>query len=221
MSMGNGNPVLHACYLENIDLVNNNKACFLGKIKDMVLNKLGFSESWQNQGSNQPKNLLRQMCKRVRNIYQLHWRTNVHNPDPHNKLRIYMKFKHSFRYENYLSIMTKFHTRKLFTKLRISAHDLLIEHGIYHQPKVPVEDRLCTSCKVIDGEIHFVMACTAQNGFTRPRQLMLQNVSDECPGFTNMDVYDKFICIMTPNYEMLCKITEKFLINMVNIRGHQ
>ncbi len=45
MSRGNGNPVLHACYLENIDLVNNNKACFLGKIKNIVLNKLGFSES--------------------------------------------------------------------------------------------------------------------------------------------------------------------------------
>ncbi len=61
MSRVNGNPVLHVCYLENIDLVNNNKACFLGKIKDMVLNKLGFSESWQNQGSNQPNHLLRQM----------------------------------------------------------------------------------------------------------------------------------------------------------------
>ncbi len=98
------------------------------------------------------------------------------------------------------------------SKLRIGAHDLLIERGRYYQPKLPVEDRLCTSCKVIDDEVHFVMTCTTQNGFIRPRQLMLQKYSDECPGFTNMDLYDKFICIMTPNNEILYKITEKFLI---------
>ncbi len=45
-----------------------------------------------------------------------------------------MKFTYSLKYENYLSIMTKFESRKLFTKLRISAHDLLIECGRYCQP---------------------------------------------------------------------------------------
>ncbi len=129
-----------------------------------------------------------------------------------------MKFKYSFKYENDLSIMTKFDPRKLFTKWRISEHDLLIEHGRYRQPKLPVNDRLCTSCKVIDDEVHFGMACTVQNGFAKPK--MLQKFSDECPEFTNMDIYDKFNCIMTPYNEILCKITEKFPINMVNIRGH-
>ncbi len=65
-----------------------------------------------------------------------------------------------------------------------------------------------------------IWTCTAQNGFTRPREIKLQIFSDECPGFTNMDLYNKFICTMTPNNETLCKITEKFLINMVNIMGH-
>ncbi len=63
-------------------------------------------------------------------------------------------------------------SRKLFTKLRINAHDLLIEHGRYFQPILPVEDRLCTSCKAIDEEVHFVMTFTAQNRFTRPQELM-------------------------------------------------
>ncbi len=90
-----------------------------------------------------------------------------------------MKFKYSFNYENYLSIMTKCDSRKLFTKLRISAHDLLMKCGRYSQPTLLVEDRLCTNCKVIDDEVHFVMTCTAQNGFTRPSQLMLQTFSDE------------------------------------------
>ncbi len=49
---------------------------------------------------------------------------------------------------------------------------------------------------------------------------MLHKFSDKCPGFANLDLYDKFICIMTPNNEILCKITEKFVINMVNISDH-
>ncbi len=34
--------------------------------------------------------------------------------------------------------MTKFDSRKCFTKLRISAHDLLIERRRYRQPKLSV-----------------------------------------------------------------------------------
>ena len=81
-------------------------------------------------------------------------------------------------YENYLSIMTKSDSRKLFTKQRISAHNLLllIEHGRYRQPKLLVDDRLCTSCKVIDDEVHFVMTCTAHNGFSIFRQLNVTEI---------------------------------------------
>ncbi len=107
---------------------------------------------------------------------------------------------------------------KYSQKLRISAHDLLIERGRYRQPKLQVQDRLCTSCKAIDDEVHFVMTWTSQNGFTR--ELVLQKCSDQCPGSTNMDLYDKYICIITPNSEILCKLTETFLINIVNIRDH-
>ncbi len=67
------------------------------------------------------------------------------------------------------------------------------------QPKLLVEDRLCTSCKAIAGELHFVMTCTAQNGFTRPRQLMLQKYFDECPGFTFL-TYLNFYSVLPATY---------------------
>ncbi len=43
--MGNGNHVLHACYM-NHDFINKDNNCFLGKVKDIVLNKLEFNEAW-------------------------------------------------------------------------------------------------------------------------------------------------------------------------------
>ena len=220
IAKGNNNPILNACYLENVNLVNKNKPCFLTKIKDIVLNKLGFQEAWNNQGATQTNSLLRKICKRAKNIYKLHWTNNVHNLDPHNKLRTYMKFKQDFKAENYLSFMAKSESRKLFTKLRISAHDLKIERERYQYPSIPVEERLCTSCGVIENEIHFVMTCSAHSQFTRVREKFLNEIVDIVPEFADMSTQDKFIFIMSVDDETLCKVVEKFMNNMVNIRGH-
>ncbi len=46
------------------------------------------------------------------------------------------------------------------TKLRISAHDLLIERGRYFRPKIPREQRLCTTCNKVEDEEHFLLFCT-------------------------------------------------------------
>ncbi len=35
-----------------------------------------------------------------------------------------------------------------------------------------------------------------------------------------MNLYDKYIYIMSRDSEILCKITEKLLTNMVNIKGY-
>ncbi len=45
VAKGNSNSLLEACYLENVNLVNNGKACWLGQIKNIVLNTLGFQEA--------------------------------------------------------------------------------------------------------------------------------------------------------------------------------
>ena len=48
--------------------------------------------------------------------------------------------------------------QKTITKLRISAHNLMIETGRYKRPnKVPLENRVCDLCGTIENEIHFVM----------------------------------------------------------------
>ena len=38
-------------------------------------------------------------------------------------------------------------------------HSLEIERGRYTRPKVNVDQRLCMSCNVVEGEEHFVLHC--------------------------------------------------------------
>ena len=62
------------------------------------------------------------------------------------KLDTYLSLKQSFCMEPYLSL-GNFHHRRAICKIRISAHNLMIESGRYHKPKpLPREDRLCRKC---------------------------------------------------------------------------
>ncbi len=61
---------------------------------------------------------------------------------------------------NYLSFGIKKSTTRELTKIRISAHDLLIERGRYFRPKLPRAQRLCSTCNEVEDEEHFVLFCT-------------------------------------------------------------
>ena len=77
------------------------------------------------------------------------------------KLRSYRTFKSTFEQEPYLHLPR--HLRIPLTRLRTSAHQLMIEIGRYHRPPIPVEDRLCPTCNVIEDEEHFMLECTQYN----------------------------------------------------------
>jgi hypothetical protein len=67
----------------------------------------------------------------------------------------------SDQFEKNLKI-SNFEYRKLITKLRISEHNLLIEKG--RHLKIPREQRLCSHCKCIDDEKHFLLHRTINSG---------------------------------------------------------
>ena len=64
--------------------------------------------------------------------------------------------------EPYLSL-TNFHHRRAICKMRISAHNLMIEFGRYKKPKpLPREEQICQNCNLneVENEIHFLTQCT-------------------------------------------------------------
>jgi hypothetical protein len=61
--------------------------------------------------------------------------------------------------EEYLTTIKNPCQRRLYTKLRISNHKLLIECGRYQQ--IPKEERICRHCNLnsIEDEFHFAFEC--------------------------------------------------------------
>jgi hypothetical protein len=69
---------------------------------------------------------------------------------------------------------------KHLTKLRISAHTLLIEKGRYHRPKISRNLRLCSSCNKIEDEEHFMLYCNRYYSLHKSLFSNLNINSDYC-----------------------------------------
>ena len=80
------------------------------------------------------------------------------------KLRTYCRFKFNFSLENYVLLFQK-SLRANFSRLRLSAHSLMIEKGRHFTKKIPVENRLCKLCNFneIEDEFHFMIKCSYYN----------------------------------------------------------
>ena len=100
----------------------------------------------------------------VQESFMAEWGLDLSRPlakkgDGENKLRTYRLFKDSFHFENYLdNVKIKKH-RVALTRFRLSCHNLQIEAGRHHIPKIPYDRRLCEECGVIQDEIHALLFC--------------------------------------------------------------
>ena len=83
----------------------------------------------------------------------------------HAKLELYQKLKPRFesRPEPYLTRISSHKHRSTITKLRVSAHQLLVETGRYR--KIPREERICNLCSgnAVDNEHHLLVTCSSLN----------------------------------------------------------
>ena len=155
---GNKKTLLNKAYLESYNDAylhsNHVWALYMHKYCDI----LGLSEVWFNQGT-------RTKCKQARifkqsllELYDCNWWNDMCRDDA--KLRTYKEFKNSIEMGKYLLTVQNPMTRKEFTKLRISAHQLQIELGRYTVPRMtPVEERVCKTCGVLEDERHFILTC--------------------------------------------------------------
>ena len=74
-----------------------------------------------------------------------------------SKLEYYNQVTEKYELQPYLTLQMNRKYVNATCKLRISAHDLMIEKGRY--TKIKREDRLCLCCKKIEDEKHFLDEC--------------------------------------------------------------
>ena len=191
-------PLVKQSLIECYRLQRNSKQNWLSSIHS-ILTKLGFGEIWNNCGTLNQNKFISELKLSLKSIYCQKWQEALLSNPESNKLRTYSKFKTNFQLEPYLLTTKNYEKRRIFTQLRISAHDLHIETGRYTKPaKTPVNNRICRFCdkNQIEDEFHVVMECTHYNEFREELCSELQTFSlyDEIP---NEDL--KFIYLMSGN----------------------
>ena len=76
-----------------------------------------------------------------------------------NKLRTYRRVKHNYATEPYVKIIIQKKYRSAYAKFRCGVAPIKLESGRYGQNFLPVDQRLCESCGVVEDEYHVLMDC--------------------------------------------------------------
>ena len=197
--------VLYDAYLCNLQMVSENKSCWLSHIKNFIKCRLGLTHLWDNQGhTSRTKAQANKVETHMKHIFEFQWLNelsrNIHlGYGEGNKLRTYYKFKREFEYEKYLDTESDFFKRRNITKFRISSHRLEIEIGRYackgKREKIGKDKRLCKNCDMqkIEDEEHVLMLCPK---YQQPRQYMLDSLIDTFLGLKDLNDAERFIFIM-------------------------
>ena len=108
------------------------------------------------------RNVTNQIMNKYRDQYIQVWFSSVSTNNSRtgeggNKLKTYRLFKSNFELEAYLCNIQNTAHRTALTRLRVGSHRLSNELGRYHKPKpLPVNERLCDLCNVVEDEYHFL-----------------------------------------------------------------
>ena len=119
-----------------------------------LLDSTGFSYLWTTQHVTNVD--LKCVIQRICDQYIQSWFDDISKS---SKLETYYFIKNSFEQEIYISSVNNNNHRIALTRLRCSAHKLMIEEGRIRN--IEREARLCTLCnmQVIENEYHFVLVC--------------------------------------------------------------
>ena len=69
-----------------------------------------------------------------------------------NKLRIYKKFKENYDTEQYVKVITQKRCQSAYAKFRCGVAPIKLETCRYGLNRMPVDQRLCESCNLVEDE---------------------------------------------------------------------
>lgn len=124
-------------------------------LKQLLCN-LGFYQVWLFQDVGQPKIFLLNVKNRLKDQFIQGWNGRIQES---SRASLYRHLA-SFRFQPYLDICNISKFRFALTRLRVSSHRLQIESGRWARPNaIPIHDRKCLECNVVEDEYHFVLEC--------------------------------------------------------------
>ena len=100
-----------------------------------------------------------------------------------NKLRTYRKFKENYDTEQYVKVITQKRYRSAYAKFRCGVTPIKLETCRYGFliNRIPVDQRLCESCNVVEDEFHVIMHCSLYDEIRTQLFSEINNISDQFP----------------------------------------
>ena len=145
---------LKEAYMDMKDTTHSNTNLWTNFIKH-ILNLVGMSHVWQNQGTFSAKRLKYSVTAILETLFKEYWLQK--KSEKISRYHFYHSVSKTYQLQPYLTVCRKFEYRRALCQLRISAHDLHIEKGRYSQ--TPRDDRKCLTCNVVEDELHFLDEC--------------------------------------------------------------
>ena len=148
-------------------------------------------------------------CKQhILNFFIENWNAELCNMNKNPILRTYTLFKSNFGFENYLQNVNDYRFRNAISKFRMSSHTLEVQRGRQCKPKVPLHQRICKYCNVLEDEKHFLLQCPL---YADLRNVLLIFIERKYPNFSSMTLDDKFIYILQNQDSQILTWLGKFL----------
>ena len=119
-----------------------------------VLNSIGFSHVWFNQGTLSASRLKHSVVSKLKEQYINFWNKTKNG---HSRLSFYNIVTDNYCLQTYLNECKVPKHRVALSRLRLSAHDLEIERGRYSN--LAPNDRKCRLCQAKEDELHFLDHC--------------------------------------------------------------
>ena len=132
-----------------------NKTNWASLVRQLLMS-LGFNEVWLAQGVVNTDVFISVFIQRINDIFVQNWHERLGGS---SRANFYKSISH-FQFQPYLENINVCKYMKSVCKLRMSSHRLAIESGRWVRPvRIPIEERKCVYCDLLEDEFHFVLEC--------------------------------------------------------------
>ena len=202
------NTIVKQVFMALYNLHNQGFRTWVSKVKD-IAEKYNFD-------IDEPTVVISDVKYKLNNFFVEHWWSRIQNLSRFPKLELYKNIKNGFHFETYLDLVKDSRYRNAITKIRSSSHPLEIERGRYTKPQTPRSNRLCSRCKVIEDERHFILDCTL---YKEERHIFLCKVSNKIPMFPALTTEEKFVYLLASKDAQILTWLGKFLYHIFDKRN--
>ena len=206
--------LLKAAFHLSLHNASCGRKCWVSNVATL-LNNAGLDASFSGHHVFD-RNMINSIMSSYRDQFVQVWHANLMNKQSltghgGNKLRSYRLFKKEFDIEPYLLNVRSTTLRVSMTRLRVGCHSLEIERGRYHKTQsIPVCQRLCEKCNMIEDEIHFMCVCSKYNTL---RDQLEQTIQMDFPGYKWLSSEQKFIYLLESSNKVINNAVAYFIHN--------